>query len=159
MYIRPFESADTLAAIQIWNRVIADGVAFPQLYYLDEQSGAAFFQAQTHTAVAEIDGEIMGLYILHPNKEGRCGHIGNASYAVRHDARGKKIGEALIRDSIRMAREKGFRLMQFNAVVKNNYSALHLYEKLGFVKLGEIPGGFRMKDESYQDIVLFYRKL
>lgn len=159
MHIRPFESADTLVAIRIWNRVIADGVAFPQLYYLDEQSGAAFFMNQTHTAVAEENGEILGLYILHPNNEGRCGHIGNASYAVRHDVRGQKIGEALIRDSLRTAKEKGFRLMQFNAVVKNNHAALHLYEKLGFVKLGEIPGGFRMKDQTYQDIVLFYRKL
>ena len=27
--------------------------------------------------------EIVGLYILHPNNIGRCGHICNASYAVK----------------------------------------------------------------------------
>lgn len=44
-------------------------------------------------AVAEEDGKIYGLYILHPNNVGRCGHICNASYAVSSDARGRHIGE------------------------------------------------------------------
>ena len=46
--------------------------------------------------------------------------------------------------------------MQFNAVVKENRRALHLYEKLGFQRIGEVPGGFLMKDGHYADIVLFY---
>ena len=40
----------------------------------------------------EEDGKIFGLYILHPNNVGRCGHICNASYAVSSDARGRHIG-------------------------------------------------------------------
>lgn len=44
-------------------------------------------------AVAEEDGKIYGLYILHPNNVGRCSHICNASYAVSSDARGRHIGE------------------------------------------------------------------
>ena len=49
--------------------------------------------------------------------------------------------------------------MQFNAVVKSNLGAIHLYEKLGFVRIGEVPGGFLMKDGHYEDIVLFYHTL
>ena len=30
------------------------------------------------------------------------------------------------------------------------------YEKLGFQRIGEVPGGFLMKDGHYADIVLFY---
>ena len=65
-------------------------------------------------------------------------------------------GEALVRHCLQTAATLGFRLMQFNAVVKENRRALHLYEKLGFQRIGEVPGGFLMKDGHYADIVLFY---
>ena len=52
-----------------------------------------------------------------------------------------------------------FRLLQFNAVVENNIHARHLYERLGFTLLGTIPGGFRMKDGTYQNICLYYHEL
>ena len=50
----------------------------------------------------------------------------------------------------------GFGIMQFNAVVRSNTHALSLYKKLGFVQLGIIPGGFRMKDGHYEDIIPHY---
>ena len=68
-------------------------------------------------------------------------------------------GEALVRHSLITAAELGFRLMQFNAVVRENRGAIHLYEKLGFARIGEVPGGFLMKDGHYADIVLFYHAL
>jgi len=159
--VRRYEKSDADAAVKIWNEVVDDGIAFPQLELLDTESGHAFFSEQTHTAVA-VDNksdEVVGMYILHPNNIGRCGHIGNASYAVSSKYRGQHIGDALIKDSLRMAKESGFRLMQFNAVVKTNAPALHLYEKNGFVKIGEIPGGFHKKSGEYEDIVLFYHTL
>lgn len=159
--MRAYEPADLWAAILIWNQVIEDGVAFPQLEMLDETSGPTFFASQSFTglAVDEVTGEAVGLYILHPNNVGRCGHISNASFAVRRDQRGRGVGELLVRDCLDKARELGFRLMQFNAVVAANAPALHLYEKLGFIRLGTVPGGFLMKDGHYEDIVLFYHTL
>lgn len=89
IHIRALEEQDLPAAVAIWNRVVDDGVAFPQLEPLTEEGGRTFFARQSFTAVALDDtGEVLGLYILHPNNEGRCGHICNASYAVRTDARG-----------------------------------------------------------------------
>lgn len=156
--VRAYRPEDLPALAAIWNVVVADGEAFPQLDLLTPETAAEFFAAQDHTAVAELDGRVVGLYILHPNNIGRCGHIGNASYAVDKTVRGKGVGRALVADSLRKARELGFRRMQFNAVVATNASALHLYESLGFVRLGTIPGGFRM-DDRYEDIVLFYHTL
>ena len=46
--------------------------------------------------------------------------------------------------------------MQFNAVVASNTHALHLYERIGFTKLSVIPGGFRMPDGHYEDIIPHY---
>ena len=159
--LRAYTPADIGDAVLIWNQVVEDGIAYPQLELLDEQTGAAFFASQSYTglAVDENSGEAVGLYILHPNNVGRCGHISNASFAVERGQRGKKVGEALIRDCLDKAAGLGFRLMQFNAVVAANAPALHLYEKLGFIRLGTVPGGFLMKDGHYEDIVLFYHTL
>ena len=144
---------------KIWNEVVLDGIAFPQEETLDEVSGAAFFSAQTYTGVAEEDGVVYGLYILHPNNVGRCAHIANASYAVSKQSRGKHIGEKLVLDCLAQARAHGFRILQFNAVVESNVHARHLYERLGFVQLGTIPGGFRMKDGHYENICPYYINL
>lgn len=148
-------------AVDIWNQVVEDGVAFPQTELLTEETGDLFFKEQSYTGLA-VDAEtdhVAGLYILHPNNIGRCGHICNASYAVRRDCRGQHIGELLVRHSMAKGRALGFRILQFNAVVKSNAPALALYAKIGFTPLGVIPGGFLAKDGTYEDIVPHYIEL
>jgi L-amino acid N-acyltransferase YncA len=153
-------SIDDLADMKdIWNAVVEEGSAFPQENLLDDSGAKAFFASQSRSAVAEVDGQVVGLYTLHPNNIGRCGHLANASYAVKKGHMGKRVGEALVKDSIQAAADLGFRIMQFNAVVATNVWALRLYAKLGFIKLGTIPGGFRLKGDVYEDIVLFYKEL
>ena len=158
--IRAYTAQDVPEMVRIWNEVVEDGIAFPQEELLDAQSGAEFFAAQTYNAVAADEtGRVYGLYILHPNNVGRCGHICNASYAVEREARGLHIGEKLVSDCLAQGREHGFRVLQFNAVVASNVHARHLYERLGFRQLGVIPGGFRMKDGHYEDICPYYHVL
>lgn len=159
--IREYKSQDVAAAMEIWNEVVREGVAFPQVEELIEQEAGDLFSSQSYTGVAEDSetGEIVGLYILHPNNVGRCGHIANTSYAVKSSKRGLHIGEQLVKDSLAMGARLGFRLMQFNAVVAANVHALHLYERLGFTRLGTIPQGFLMKDGHYEDIILLYIEL
>ena len=81
--IRKFQKEDIEEAIAIWNDIVIDGVAFPQMEPLDIKSGIDFFASQSFTGIAydEDTKQIVGLYILHPNNVGRCGHICNASYA------------------------------------------------------------------------------
>ena len=159
--VREFNESDIQAANEIWNEVVEDGVAFPQEEYLNEETGKAFFAEQTYTAAAvdEESGKVYGLYILHPNNIGRCGHICNASYAVSRDSRGLHIGEKLVSDCLIQGKEHGFGVLQFNAVVACNVHARHLYERLGFTQLGTIPGGFLNKDGVYEDIIVHYKEL
>lgn len=159
MIIREYTQQDIEVLIRIWNEVVVEGIAFPQEECLDMETGAIFFSSQSYTGVAEVGGKIMGLYILHPNNVGRCGHICNASYAVASEARGKHIGEKLVLDCLSKGRELGFRVLQFNAVVESNIHARHLYERLGFKQLGTISGGFRMKDGHYANICPYFREL
>ena len=157
--IRAYEQRDVAGMVAAWNEVVRDGVAFPQLDELTLPEGTEFFAAQTYCGVAVERGEVLGLYILHPNNVGRCGHIANTSYAVASSARGKGVGRALVEDSLVQAKAHGFRLLQFNAVVATNAVARHIYESLGFVQLGIIPGGFLLPDGSYVDICPYYHEL
>lgn len=98
--VREFRSEDTKEAIAIWNEVVDQGKAFPQLEDLGVEDGEAFFKEQSYTGIAVNENdEIVGLYILHPNNIGRCGHICNASYAVKSTVRGQGVGKA-IRDGL-----------------------------------------------------------
>ena len=139
--VRAYTAQDVSEMMRIWNEVVEEGVAFPQMNLLEGAAGEAFFREQTYCAVAEevSEGKILGLYILHPNNVGRCGHICNASFAVTRESRGLHIGEKLVKDCLKEGKA--------------------LYERLGFVQLGTIPGGFLMKDGTYEDICPYYHVL
>lgn len=155
--VRPYGPADLAAMREIWNEVVDAGQAFPQEERLSPAGAAEFFAAQSACGVAvDAGGRVLGLYILHPNNVGRCGHIANASYAVAGAARGLGAGEALVRASLAEAGRLGFRILQFNAVAVDNAPARRLYEKLGFTPLGVIPGGFRRPGGEYVDIALYW---
>ena len=159
--IMPYSPNHIKEAIDIWNDIVNGGVAFAQTELLTKESGNLFFSEQSFTGIA-IDEETskpVGLYILHPNNIGRCGHICNASYAVKSNLRGHHIGEKLVTHCMEKAKELGFGILQFNAVVKTNEPALKLYKKLGFTQLGVIPGGFLMKDGHFEDIIPHYHIL
>lgn len=156
--IRPFEAKDLPQMAEIWNEIVSEANAFPQEELLTTDTANDFFSSQTLTAVAEKEstGEIMGLYILHPNNIGRCGHICNASYAVCKKFGGMGIGRKLVKDCMVKGKENGFKILQFNAVVSTNTAARRLYESLGFEQLGTIKGGFRLSNTEYADICPYY---
>ena len=160
MTVREYTQNDLKQMTAIWNEVVEEGIAFPQEEPLDDTSAKEFFASQSYCSVAvDEDDTVCGLYILHPNNVGRCGHICNASYAVNSNIRGRHIGEKLVLDCIKTAKSLGFLILQFNAVVETNTHARHLYERIGFKQLGVIPKGFRMKDGHYENICPYYIEL
>lgn len=86
---RPYQEDDLPAMAEIWNEIVEAGNAFPQTEPLTLEEARIFFAEQSHTAVATVGGRIRGLYILHPNNIGRCGHVANASFAVAGASRGE----------------------------------------------------------------------
>ena len=111
--IRQYQTNDAAAAAAIWNEVVRGGAAFPQREELTEENADSFFRSQSFTGLAEDaeTGEIVGLYILHPNNVGRCGHICNTSYAVKDGVRGRHIGEQLVRHSMAQGKTLGYRIL------------------------------------------------
>lgn len=157
--IREFNSKDIDQMVDIWNEVVDNGNVFSQDTLLNFDEAKEYFTDQSFTGVVELDDEIIGLYILHPNNIGRCKHIANTSYVIKRNHRGKGIGEKLILHSMETARKYNFRILQFNAVTATNIKAIKLYKRLGFKKLGTIPGGFLNKENEYIDIIPHYIEL
>ena len=154
-----YRKADILEMMDIWNDILEDGVAFPGTELYDPERFEAMLGEQTAATCLAVDGRLAGYYILHPNNIGRCGHVANASYAMKKEFRGKGVGKYLVSRSLEEAGELGFRGMQFNAVVAGNTAALRIYRQAGFETVGMIPGGFRLKDGSYSDMYVLYRHL
>lgn len=158
MHVRAYRLADVASMRAIWNEVVRAGNAFPQIDELaSDEEANEFFAAQTRCAVAvDDDDAVVGLYILHPNNIGRCAHVANTSYAVDSAARGQGVGRALVQDSLDNLTSCGFRGLQFNAVVVSNVQAIRLYESMGFMRVGMIPGGFLNGEGIYEDMIIFY---
>jgi GNAT superfamily N-acetyltransferase len=95
------------------------------------------------TVAVDDDGTIVGTANMYANRPGPGDHVASGNYMVAAGRRGAGIGLALIEDSLRWAREAGFRAVQFNAVAESNTSAIRLYERVGFVTVGRVPGAFR----------------
>ncbi|MEI0699694.1 GNAT family N-acetyltransferase [Brachyspira intermedia] len=157
MHIIKYDIKYIKEVLKIWNDIIEEGIYFPQIETLsNEEEAHKYFSTQDYTGIAIDNDKVFGVYILHPNNIGRCGHISNASYAVSKESRGKGIGEALVRDSIEQGKKLGYKILQFNAVVISNINAHKLYEKIGFNKIGIVKKGYMNKNNEYEDIVLYY---
>lgn len=156
---KAYEQKDIETMRQMWNDIVLDGVAFPGENICEKDEFEKMLKAQSNVTCILQDGRIVGYFVLHPNNIGRCSHVGNASYVIAKQYRGKKLAEPLVRQSIQKAKELGFKGLQFNAVVVGNIAAVHTYQKIGFTIVGTIPGGFRLKSGEYSDMYIMYLSL
>lgn len=111
------------------------------------------------TFVYEENGEILGSYYIKPNAQGPGNHVCNCGYMVSENARGKGIAKQLCEHSQQMAKELGFRAMQFNSVVSTNEVAVALWKKLGFEVIGTIPNAYRHPRQGYVDCFIMYKNM
>lgn len=65
MEIRKYKEDDISSMIRIWNKVVEDGVAFPQEECLDEESGKKFFAEQSYCGVAEDNGSVENICLYY----------------------------------------------------------------------------------------------
>jgi GNAT superfamily N-acetyltransferase len=105
------------------------------------------------------DGGIAGTAKVGPNQGGPGAHVANASFMVNPDYAGSGVGRALGEHVLRVARDEGYRAMQFNAVVETNSRAVALWRSLGFDILTTVPEAFRHPRAGYVGLHIMYRRL
>ena len=160
MQIRLATAADYDAVWDIFSRVIKTGdtYVFSPNTKKEDLPKLWFAPAMT-TYVAEEDGRIVGTYFIRPNQLDLGSHVSNTGYMVHPDAHGRGIGRKLCEHSLAVAREQGFKSMQFNFVVSTNHIAVKLWQKCGFRIIGTIPNGFNHLTLGYVDAYIMFREV
>lgn len=143
---------------EIWNEAIDEGNTLPWKENFPRGKVEYVLSTQLECICAISDQRCVGFYILHPNTaEDNC-EIANALYIVKSEFRNQGIGTALVNHSLEKAKEHGFLAMQYNSVVASNKS-VNIYIKAGFEKTGIISNGFKMDENQYDDLLIFYKRL
>ena len=109
------------------------------------------------TYVFEEQGEILGTYYIKTNNEGPGSHVCNCGYMVSSAARGKGLATSMCEHSQQIARELGYKAMQFNFVASSNEGAVRLWSKLGFDIVGTLPQAFAHPTQGYVDALVMYK--
>lgn len=145
MIVRDALPADLPQITHFFREIVAAGETYAYPEDLDDERIAALWleppPGQSVVAVNE-PGDVVGSAKMGPNRPGRGAHIATASFMVDPAAHGQGIGRALGEEAIRWARARGYRGMQFNAVVETNAAAVHLWQSLGFTIMTTIPEAF-----------------
>lgn len=160
MYIRKALETDFPNILPIFHEIIQGGDTYDFEETASEKDAFEYWFGKGVTSfVMEDEGKILGFYKIIQNHRGRGSHVANASFMVASHARGKGIGRKMGEDCIRLAREMGFKAIQFNFVISTNEPAMKLWKSLGFKELCRLPGAFNHKKLGYVDAVIFFMEL
>jgi L-amino acid N-acyltransferase YncA len=158
--LRRATAADADAVCAIFHAVVAGGDTY--VFAPDtprEKALDYFLGAKMMSWVAEVDGHVVGMYKLIPNRRDLGSHVANASFMVHPSAHGKGVGRAMGEHCLREAKQAGFLAMQFNFVVSTNTGAVHLWQALGFTILATLPKAFNHAKLGLVDAYVMHRFL
>ncbi|MBK3397854.1 MULTISPECIES: GNAT family N-acetyltransferase [Methylobacterium] len=160
MPIRPARPDDAPA---IWS-ILAPVIRAGETYTLDPEMGegealAYWMGPDKETFVAEEAGEVVGTYYMRANQAGGGRHVCNCGYMTRTGATGRGIARRMAEHSLRHARARGYRGMQFNFVVSTNERAVRLWHSLGFETVGRLPLAFRHPIHGDVDALVMFQAL
>jgi ribosomal protein S18 acetylase RimI-like enzyme len=160
MIIRPATPDDAAA---IW-AIIGPAIRAGETLTLDRDMSEAdalgyWLGSDKESFVAEADGVVLGTSYLRANQTGGGAHVCNAGYVTGAAATGRGVARAMCLHSLEHAKTRGFRAMQFNFVVSSNDRAVALWQSLGFVVVGRLPGAFDHPAHGFVDALVMVRTL
>lgn len=160
MIMREATEADFDKIWPIFQQIVSAGDTYA--YSQDttkEQAINIWLKIPQKTFVFEQDGEVLGTYYLKTNQAGPGNHVCNCGYMVSSQARGKGLATSMCHHSQEIAKQFGYKAMQFNFVASSNEGAIRLWEKLGFEVVGKLPKAFDHPTKGYIDSLVMYKWL
>ncbi len=103
---------------------------------------------------AFVDGELVGHADVWRRRPRDVRHTGVFGIIVRDGYRNVGIGERLMREVLEQSRRQGVWLVELTLFATNDRAA-QLYEKLGFVKVGTVPGKFLRRGRQIDEVVMY----
>ena len=124
-----------------------------------KQALETWLDTPRRTYVYEDGERILGTYYIKTNQAGPGDHVCNCGYMVSSAARGRGLATAMCEHSQQVARELGYKAMQFNFVATSNEGAVRIWKKLGFAVVGRLPKAFNHPSMGYVDALVMYKWL
>ena len=159
--VRVAGPADWAAIWPIWHRVVAAGDTYVWAPGTPEEQARSLWMPPPPgvTLVAERRGRVVGTALLKPVQPGLGDHVANAGFMVDPERAGGGIGRTLAVATLDEARRRGYRSMQFSAVVETNTRAVALWRSLGFTVVGTVPEAFRHPTAGLVGLHVMHRVL
>lgn len=158
--IRPARQDDHAAIWSILEPVIRAGETYALPREMSRAEALAYWiAADRETFVAEAQGRVLGTYYIRANQQGGGAHVANCGYMTAIDAAGRGVARRMCEHSMRHARERGYRAMQFNFVVGSNERAVKLWQGLGFETVARLPQAFLHPRHGYTDALVMFQAL
>ncbi|HTU94250.1 MAG TPA: GNAT family N-acetyltransferase [Solirubrobacteraceae bacterium] len=161
MEIRDASPEDWPAIWPFLHEIVAAGETYAYDRDMTEEQGRALWMIGPpgRTVVAVDDGVVVGTATMYANRPGPGSHVASASFMVDPGRAGRGTGRALGEAMVAWARERGFRAVQFNAVVETNTRAVRLWRSLGFEVIGTVPEAFAHPTDGYVGLHVMHRFL
>jgi GNAT superfamily N-acetyltransferase len=160
--IRDARPEDWDAIWPFFHEIVAAGETYGYDRDINKSEGRRIWMVPPpgRTVVAtDSVGAVVGTANMYANRQGPGAHVASASFMVDPGRAGHGIGRALGEDVIGWARKRGFRAIQFNAVVETNAPAVALWQSLGFEVLATVPEAFDHPTHGYVGLLIMHRFL
>lgn len=108
---------------------------------------------QAVTLIAENNNKIIGVAGVKRHKL-RKSHVGEPGLSVAKNYRSEGIGTVLFSALIDEAKKIGVRIIVLTSFEMNT-QAVHVYEKLGFKRVGTVPGAIAYKDKFVPELYMY----
>jgi L-amino acid N-acyltransferase YncA len=144
MRIRPAEPRDIDDLLDIRNDAILHSTALWTDEPVDRAEREAWFRRTTDEGdpilIADVDGRVAGYGTYGPwRRMSGYRHSVEDSVYVREEFQGQGIGRALVEELVAHARAAGKRAV-FADIEAGNAGSIRLHERLGFRRVGLLPG-------------------
>ena len=160
MKIREAEKDDFDQIWIIFRQIISAGETYAYPVETSKEEAFQIWMQHPHKTFVSVEQKhITGTYYLKQNNPGQGSHVCNCGYMVSTDYRGKGLAELMCKHSQAVAKDLGYKAMQFNLVVASNEQAIRLWTRLGFETVGRIPKAFMHPKFGYVDALLMYKWL
>jgi RimJ/RimL family protein N-acetyltransferase len=149
---------------RLYKVIVEEGTSYPHDRLPGDQEFLDYwFRNKSTVAVYRAEdarrAEMIGAFYLKPNWPGRASQVANAGFIVAPAWRNRGLGWLLGATMLEYAKGLGYRSVIFNLVFSQNHQARRLWQKLGFAKIGLIPGAVRNDDGTFQDAMIMWRSL
>jgi GNAT superfamily N-acetyltransferase len=158
--IRPVKTEHAPALWSILEPILRAGETYTLPRDIARDDALQYWCAMGHrTFVAEEAGVVLGTYFLRANQQGGGSHVANCGYMTAPLAQGRGVARQMLEHSLVLAKELGFRAMQFNFVVSTNERAVNTWLARGFEIVGRLPQAFQHPRLGFVDALVMYRML